>query len=168
MDRRAFKSFKATGVHRPTLVGMVKKHGWKIGAEIGVDKGILFDRLLTECPELRLIGVDSWEKFPHRYEKCLGIADRHFDRAKIIRAKSLDAAASCPDGEFDFVFIDASHEYPDVKSDISAWRHKVKPGGWLLGHDYHPKNFRGVVRAVDEAFGNKKLLYDGWIWGVTV
>lgn len=145
---------------------MVKKHGWTVGAEIGVDKGILFDRLLSECPGLILVGVDIWKKFPHRYAKCKGIEARYPERSRIINAPSIKAAELFPDRNFDFVFIDASHEYVDVKADIAAWRSKVKPGGWILGHDYHPKDFRGVVRAVDEAFGKKAHLYDGWIWGV--
>jgi predicted O-methyltransferase YrrM len=68
---------------------------------------------------------------------------------------SLTAAWLFDDASLDFVFIDASHVYEDVKSDIEAWLPKIKPGGWIGGHDYstHP----GVSKAVDEKFPNWRL-----------
>jgi SAM-dependent methyltransferase len=67
-----------------------------------------------------------------------------------IRMTSIDASKLYEDNSLDFVFIDASHEYEDVKADILAWLPKVKIGGILAGHDYD--NFEGVNRAVDEIF----------------
>jgi hypothetical protein len=66
--------------------------------------------------------------------------------------RSLEAAASFPERHFDFVFIDADHSYEGCRNDIAAWKGKVRPGGWLCGHDYTTKAGRdvGVVRAVDE------------------
>jgi predicted O-methyltransferase YrrM len=66
---------------------------------------------------------------------------------------SLSAALLMPDASLDFVFIDADHSYHGCSIDIEAWRHKVKPGGILSGHDYDdPENPQfGVKRAVDEA-----------------
>ena len=67
-----------------------------------------------------------------------------------IRMTSIEASKLYEDNSLDFVFIDASHEYEDVKEDILAWLPKVKVGGILAGHDYD--NFEGVNRAVDEIF----------------
>jgi hypothetical protein len=70
-----------------------------------------------------------------------------------IRMASLDAANTYADESLDFVFIDASHMYEDVKADLIAWYPKIKPGGILAGHDYG--TWDGVTRAVNEFFADK-------------
>jgi glycosyltransferase involved in cell wall biosynthesis len=72
-----------------------------------------------------------------------------------IRMTSVEASKLYEDNSLDFVFIDASHEYEDVKADILAWLPKVKIGGILAGHDYD--TFEGVNRAVDEIFNINDL-----------
>lgn len=65
---------------------------------------------------------------------------------------SSQAAADVLDGygaKFDFVYIDASHEYASVISDIRAYAKLLKPGGCLIGDDYC-RNWPGVIEAVDE------------------
>lgn len=51
-------------------------------------------------------------------------------------------------GKYDLIFIDASHEYADVKRDITEATKAIHPGGILCGHDYG--FFSGVTDAVDE------------------
>ncbi len=58
-----------------------------------------------------------------------------------------------PDQSLDFVFLDASHTYEDVKNDICLWLPKVRYGGVLAGDDYTDKFSDGVVKAVDEQLG---------------
>ncbi len=50
----------------------------------------------------------------------------------------------------DFIYIDASHLYEDVKRDLNDWLPKLKSGGILAGHDYITLNDFGVIQAVDE------------------
>lgn len=50
---------------------------------------------------------------------------------------------------FDLIYIDASHEYLDVKSDLQyAWP-LLRPGGRMVGDDYCA-HWGGVINAVDE------------------
>lgn len=151
-------------VHRETFTALVKACGWTIGAEIGVDKGILFGMLLKECPDLRLIGVDL---FPDRLRshRVFEHLKRYPDRTQLIVCDSAEAAREVPDGSLDFVFIDADHSFEAVQRDIEAWRSKVRPGGWFGGHDYNRK-FPGVLRAVDGAFGRSVTVLPGSIWSV--
>jgi len=58
------------------------------------------------------------------------------------------------------VFIDAEHDYESVKRDID-WA--ISTGCPVIsGHDYTDQ-YHGVVKAVNEAFGNNFLLFDS-IW----
>jgi len=72
------------------------------------------------------------------------------------------ASNEFPDAYFDFVFIDANHTYESVLADIQGWKPKVKPGGWLAGHD-HTTSFPGVEKACKEVFGDKyKVVRSSW------
>ena len=70
------------------------------------------------------------------------------------------------DASLDFVFIDAEHTYDAVKQDIAAWEPKIKPGGWVMGHDYCDK-FPGVRQAVQERYGGREIaLGPDDVWAV--
>jgi hypothetical protein len=55
-----------------------------------------------------------------------------------------------PDNHLDMIYIDASHEYEDVKKDLQLSFPKVKINGYICGHDYEINRFPGVVNAVNE------------------
>lgn len=77
------------------------------------------------------------------------------------RMTSLEAAATYSDDSLDFVFIDAAHDYDNVKADIIAWLPKIKKGGIISGHDYpHPP----VRQAVNELL--TKVGFIGACWWV--
>lgn len=58
-----------------------------------------------------------------------------------------------PPSEFDFIFIDATHTYEELKLDIQRWWPKLRSGGVMAFHDYKHDNYPGVQQAVDEIFG---------------
>lgn len=55
--------------------------------------------------------------------------------------------------DYDMVFLDAMHDYANVKLDISRWFRRVRLGGVMVFHDYGHADFPGVKQAVDELFG---------------
>lgn len=65
------------------------------------------------------------------------------------------------DTKFDFIFIDGSHEYEDVLSDINTLLPFLKQGGTMAGDDY---NHTPVKQAVEKAFGNNYKLSTGYAW----
>jgi predicted O-methyltransferase YrrM len=152
-------------LHRQTLVELVKANGWRRGAELGVDSGVLFGMLLRECPDLHLTGVDLFPDM-ERSHRVFEYEAGYSDRCEVLKMSTDEASLLFEDGHFDFVFIDADHSYQAVKSDIRHWASKVRSGGWLGGHDYRVDKFPGVVKAVDRAFGKSALKYAGTIWGV--
>lgn len=73
-------------------------------------------------------------------------------RIEVHRTLSHLAAPQFPDEHFDWIYVDASHFYDDVKVDIQAFWPKLKCGGYMAGDDYDRRGIweHGVTRAVDE------------------
>lgn len=140
---------------------LIKSHDWRLGVELGVWKGRTFLHLLHSCPDLTLIGIDLWEPQPtnegpqnfldwphHENERMVREAGKPFgERARLVKDWTVEAAKSIDDESLDFIFIDADHSSEAVRGDLLAWMPKVKPEGWLLGHDI---NWPSVQTVVDE------------------
>ena len=52
------------------------------------------------------------------------------------RKTSGEAHSEFPNDFFDWVYVDGSHDYDSVKSDLELYFPKVKPDGFLTGDDY--------------------------------
>lgn len=143
------------------LAFLVKHHNWTHGAELGLWEGRTIEHLLVACPRLTMTGVDLWEPQPDnpgpegyegwdhgKHEKLARARCARFgDRARIIKGRTVDVAHDIPDGALDFVFIDADHSETGCRADILAWLPKIKPEGWITGHDI---NWPGVKAACDD------------------
>lgn len=81
----------------------------------------------------------------------------HFKNLRVVRKYSLDAAKDFEDNSVDMVFIDAGHQYHEVKADIEAWLPKATK--IISGHDY---NWPSVAQAVDEKLGKIELYESIW------
>lgn len=149
--------------HRDLVCELVGVHGWRRGAELGLGGGHLSRRLMESCPDLHLTGVDTLVR-EDRAERVRALAAAYPDRYALLPMRTSEGAAHVLDASLDFVFIDAGHSYAAVYEDIDLWRHKVRPQGFVLGHDYgHPK-YDGVARAVDEWCGDGAWLLDHTVW----
>jgi hypothetical protein len=49
-----------------------------------------------------------------------------------------------------YLWIDGSHQYPDVVQDIDLFVPHVMPGGYIVFDDAHGGNFPGVEQAIRE------------------
>lgn len=167
-------------VRRWHVIGdLVSRFRLRVGAEIGTAEGRFADALLASCPHLCLWAVDDfapgyvtwrgagyeWTAQDQARNRAAfdAVALRHKPRLTLLEKRSLEAAAWLEPASLDFVFIDADHSYQAVRDDIAAWRTRLKPGGWLCGHDYDPRKFPGVVAAVDDAFPNAQKGMD-FVW----
>jgi len=61
---------------------------------------------------------------------------------------------------FDAVYVDGSHEYPDVVSDVEWSCLLVNPGGLVFGDDYE---WQGVRQAVSENEHPHTVCHDKWV-----
>lgn len=132
--------------NRNELWKALRKIGAERIAEIGVSKGGNLRGMIRCEPELA-VAIDTWksseyysfwsdEVFEERYKKVCRMA--LLNRCILpIRMDSLSAAELFPNDYFDFIYIDAQHDYKSVKQNINAWWPKVKEDGFLSGHDYH-------------------------------
>lgn len=145
------------------LDALIETCGWNKGAELGVLNGQTFFYLLDRNPKLSLIGVDAWtygdgpmrsangyrslRNYPlEQYEREVKTrAADYGDRAKIMHTTTVEAAKAIPDESLDFVFVDADHTQAGVQADIASWYPKIRPGGWMLGHDIHFPSVRAAV-----------------------
>lgn len=141
-----------------------------IGVEVGVFHGDFSRQILNTVYPNRLILVDPFvtdiklnygaelQYLPTAYstEQDYYNVMEKFEKeitngqVGVVKKMSLEAVTTFEDGMFDFVYIDASHLYEDVKNDLQAWSAKVRDSGYVCGHDYFNHGGFGVIQAVDE------------------
>jgi hypothetical protein len=143
------------------LAYLARRLQWTAGAELGVWEGRTISNVLRANPQLSMIGVDLWEPQPgncgpegyegwdhDQHERLARKACQPFgERAVLVRGWTHEVADRVPPTSLDFVFIDADHGTDAVRRDILAWSPKLKPTGWLIGHDI---NWPTVRAAVDQ------------------
>ena len=57
------------------------------------------------------------------------------------------------------MYVDAAHEYPETYDEITqAWQ-LLAPGGFLVGDDYTPRDWPGVVRSVQEFIAGTRVAH---------
>lgn len=135
----------------------------EIGSWKGKSSAYMAVEIANSQKDIQFVCIDTWEgSVEHQNkEELQNLYDVFISNMKPvekyyrpIRLKSLQAVNLFTDNSLDFVLIDASHEYEDIKNDILAWYPKVKIGGVLAGHDYYENNEfgSGVKKAVNEIF----------------
>ena len=152
------------------LIKQIKKHDYKIGAELGVQVGRNLFEIKEAFPdELILYGIDIWSNKKVRFDGTTDLTNikpnnawgtvnnkrnrlENPDQVILIRALTSKAYKQFEDESLDFIFIDASHQYDEIYLDIKLWEPKVRKGGLISGHDI---NMHGVAKAVNE-------LLPGW------
>jgi Methyltransferase domain len=130
-------------------------------AELGVAKGAFSDELLSAGGDFRLYSVDRWAgdrgHDNEEYSAACALLGRHGARSVVVR-KSFDAALhDFAPGSLDLVYIDGyAHDGQDGCRTLEDWWTRVRPGGVLAGHDYHP-DWKLTMEAVDNFCGKHGL-----------
>ncbi len=117
---------------RDDLPEFFREIGFKMGAEVGVDRGEFSQKLCQAG--LMVYAIDSW-KSSKNYEETKRVL-ASYPNSKIIKKTSMDAVVDFADESLDFVYIDANHEFRYIAEDLVEWTKKVRKGGIVSGHDY--------------------------------
>lgn len=109
-----------------------------------------------------IIAYDSDEAHEKTYQTYLDNTWFLHDQKRIqtIRKGSVEASCQFADNYLDLVYIDADHSYSGAKQDMEAWYPKVKPGGWLSGHDYECPGIGDVASALKDFCSEKGLSFE--------
>ena len=140
-----------------------------VGAEIGVHRGEysvqIYNFFKKEKFNLNFFLVDQWivdDEFKEYGSNNLDVAYKHVQQRfknnkdiKIMNTSSLNASKDFKDEYFDFVYIDANHDYEFVLQDLKLWFPKLKSKGILFGDDYSRPY--GVHQALAEFTHENKL-----------
>jgi len=134
---------------------------------VGVLAGDFSQHILdaTEPKELHLIDVFNCDDYPaqkrfvareneafvkHRYQKQIAEG-----KVTVKTGLSWEMLATYEDEYFDWIYIDAAHDYKSVVKDLAEAGKKIKPEGILVLNDYilfdhRSKSDYGVVQATNE------------------
>lgn len=133
--------------------------GLNVGVEIGTRFGSFAKVLMDENPNCQLTCVDPWIGYNNRtqqwqddsYERAVKLLSPYIQAARCIlcRQPSMEAVVDWTDENIDFVFIDGNHYFDFAMEDILYWSRKVKAGGIVAVHDYHPFTGIDVIAAVN-------------------
>lgn len=123
---------------------------------------------------IKIFAIDPWKDFydvndgasqKGNMKEVENIFDENIkNSSKIIKLKStsIEASKNFDDASLDFVYLDGSHTYEDVLSDITHWIPKIKKNGFIGGHDI---GWQSVNSAVLKGLGriDKKFEDSSWI-----
>ena len=100
---------------------------------------------------------NEWDTVKEEFK----INTRFFSNITHYQDYSYNVVDKFEDKYFDFIYIDASHEYSDVKQDIELYLPKTK---FIIGgHDYQPE-WPGVIKAVNEKFEKPDKVFADESW----
>ena len=133
---------------------------FKFIAEVGVSRGYNAEVMarMTKCNLVLIDDYTHYVEYQDAESFCHELLRPYSDRIKFIKRPSIEAARLFKNEIFDYVYIDASHDYEDVKLDLQAWWPKVAIGGMLAGHDFCSE---GVYKAACEFSDSVKTVLYG-------
>ena len=145
--------------------------GFYVGVELGVQRGHFADKMLsTWLDAKRYVLVDAWrelesyhdvanvnnQKQDENYRATLKRMQKHKDRGvsvDVCRDLTTRCVQDYQNSEFDYIYVDARHDFKGVYLDMSEWWPKLRKGGIMCGHDF--------VEQFEVGAQNWTINYDG-------
>lgn len=166
---------------QPVYTSMVEKFGdnslfVEIGAWLGKSTAYMAVEIANSKKNIKFDVIDTWEGSTGSadtewYNEIISGLDMSPYQTflentrpvkKYIRpimGYSYDIVSDYADNSIDFLFIDGAHDYDSVKKDIHDWYPKIKFNGMIGGHDYGNNTFPGLIKAVNEFFGQENVTH---------
>ncbi len=163
-----------------SLMFLIERGKDLVVAELGVLYGDTTLTILNRCSVKKYYAIDLWRNYDGYDDEVWHIPEimgragdklykrfmervSKFPQVEIIREWSELAHKHIKDGELDFCFIDANHDYEYAYEDIKLYLPKVKKGGIICGDDYR---LESVKEAVTDFFRNTGYkvndLFNSW------
>lgn len=101
--------------------------------------------------------IDCWEGYAEGAETYFD--ERTKDLSNVSKLKARSEELNMP--PVDFIYIDGEHDYESIRKDIDQWLPKATK--YIGGHDYKDK-FPGVIKAVNETFGEPDKVFSDSSW----
>lgn len=130
----------------------------KTAIEVGTDLGVFANDFLSRWKGEKFICVDPYLPYeemesPRDCDRMMAVnaLQKHWPRVRFYTTPSPQAVKNIQKWErpADFIYIDGSHVYENVLTDLKAWFPLIAVNGIFAGHDYD-KTHPGVIRAVNE------------------
>eukprot|EP01041_Mallomonas_annulata_P001864 gene1864-3615_t len=172
---------------RADLAHILYNLNFTVGVELGVQRGIFSAEIIRHWLIAReYVLVDLWEE-QSNYKDLANVKTIHqeshmrhaiklmndlkkqylLNNFIICRNYTTICVKQFSDDYFDFIYVDARHDYKGVLQDITDWWPKLKAGGIMAGHDYteqkEPNTGPEIPADPHNTNQNWTLNYDGSI-----
>lgn len=128
--------------------------------EVGSFSGVSSRVLSMHCKTLYCVDPYSWKETKEA-EQMFDAMLPEYPNIKKIQMFGSEATFFFGDHSLDLVYIDADHTYEAVVAYINDWKAKIKPGGYIAGHDFYMDE---VARAVRDCLGEPLELFSDSSW----
>lgn len=154
-DLDSCRSTKGRGVPtfktRNELGIIAQSEGFTHGLELGVQRGLYSKEILSNwhnCTEYHL--VDLWghqenyddvanvnqDEQNKIYDEAMKNIQPWKNKVRVCQNYTTNCAGDYKDEYFDFIYVDARHDFKGVWDDLVNYWPKLKVGGIMAGHDY--------------------------------
>lgn len=163
--------FNFEDIYKDMVAMHDKGHFVEIGTYLGKSAAFMGVEIFNSNKAIKFDTIDTFKGSPSEINGKHSLF-KHTDVYKIAKTNltglpvnivigdSIEVSKNYENESLDFVFIDGSHLYNDVKNDIKAWKKKIKKGGFIAGHDYDNTN---VKKAVTELLGDCPKSITSWM-----
>ena len=136
---------------RDELGSLLESLEFHTGVELGVQRGVFAKSMLDQWKSAtEYVLVDLWGHQAN-YEDVANVNEQQqseimadamnrlkefSDKIQVCKNYTTVCSERFKDGYFDFIYVDARHDYVGAKEDMVTWWPKLKRGGIMAGHDY--------------------------------
>jgi hypothetical protein len=148
---RSTHALQSRSTSRDEIGNVLQARGYKRGVELGVQRGVFARETLRRWPRCQeYVLVDAWRRLANYldaadapdalqeelYREAVNATAPWAAKVSICRDLTTACAKQFPDAHFDYIYVDARHDYVGVAEDLAAWLPKLRAGGIIAGHDY--------------------------------
>lgn len=123
----------------------------EVGSYEGRSAAFLAVEIINSGKDIRLSCVDPNDAHRRNLDAVSHIIDS-------IVTPSPAACKLFDDASLDFVWIDGDHSEGAFYADVVNWLPKIKPGGWLGGHDYDHPAHPGIAKVCGELLPDHEVI----------